>query len=67
MQTIIEWLTAIVGEYTPNVYTVDADVSIIASGAAGVDWVWVAAAAMLLLGVWAGFRLIGVFLGGICK
>lgn len=67
MSTIIDWLTQFIGTYTPNVYTVSEDVEVIASGAAGVDWPWVASAALLLIAVYAGFRLIGVFLGGIIK
>lgn len=61
---MIEWLTEIIGEYTPNVYTVGEDVEIIASGMAGVDWTWIMSAILLVVGVFCAFKLVGVFFGG---
>lgn len=71
ISTIREWLASILGEYTPVTYTVrlisadgtaSGSYTEVASGLAGVDWEYLATAALLLIAVWSVFRLLGVLL-----
>ncbi len=77
IQTIRDWLASVLGEYTPITYEVtqyaaDPDLGLIqiqdevvASGLAGVDWEYIATAALLLIAIWSVFRLLGVLLQAI--
>lgn len=77
IDTIRGWLASILGEYTPITYEVtnyatDPDFGIIqfndevvASGLAGVDWEYIATAALLLISIWSVFRLLGILLQAI--
>ena len=47
-------------EATGDIYSYVA----VPSGAAGVDWAWIAGALAFLICLWSVFRLIGVFLRG---
>lgn len=71
VNTIRSWVESVIGTYTPNTYevvVVDASgatvgrYDAIASGMAGVDWQFLATAALLLIVVWSVFRLLGVLL-----
>lgn len=74
VDTIRNWLASVLGEYTPVTYEVtsyatDPDLGLIqiqdevvASGLAGVDWEYIATAALLLIAIWSVFRLLGVLL-----
>lgn len=47
------------GTYTPITYT-DADsVDVIASGSAGIDWVWIAGFTLFAITLFCVFRMIG--------
>lgn len=63
--TLVEWLENLVGTYEPvtSVYDVANDVRVVAQGAAGVDWPWVASAALLIVAVWCIFALVGAIFG----
>lgn len=65
MSTLMEWLEILIGEYEPisYVYDIANDVSVIPSGAAGVNWPWVASAALLVVAVWCMFALVGAIFG----
>ena len=77
IQTIRDWLSSILGTYEPVTYTVKLLVpdamggtattsyTEVASGLAGVDWEYIATAALLLIAVWSVFRLLGVLLQAI--
>lgn len=71
IQNLLAWITEFVGVYEPvtEVYTVDADTVItkIASGAAGVNWPWIAAAAVFIIGLWGSIILVKTFLQGVFK
>lgn len=69
--TIRDWVTSVLGEYTPVTYLVDRYDSegtfigtgqVIADGLAGVDWEYLITAAILLIAIWSVFRLLGVLL-----
>lgn len=62
-----EFLISVLGEYSPVVFetVVDgASVSVIPSGLAGVDWLYVLTGVLLIVCVWSVFKLLG---GLICK
>lgn len=66
---MIEWLTDFFGTYTPVTYEVydaasDAVSYVVASGAAGVDWPFIARAAVFCIVLWCFFRTIG---GLVCR
>ena len=72
MNTIVEWIASILGEYNPvtyEVYSVAGDTEVIneviPAGLAGVDWQYIVTALFLLLTVYSVFRLLGVLLQGI--
>lgn len=77
IDTIRSWLASILGEYTPVTYEVSQYVSdpnlgyielrdeVVASGLAGVDWEYIATAALLLIAIWSVFRLLGILLQAI--
>lgn len=51
------------GEYIPVTSTVDG-VEVVASGAAGVDWAWVAGVFLFAIVLYSFMRLVGVLLRG---
>lgn len=55
---MIAWLQSVFGTYTPPTYT-DGGIDIIPSGAAGVDWQYVAGIAIFLVFVVCIFKTIG--------
>lgn len=80
IQTIRDWIESILGTYEPITYTVKDAVSYggvdsmayheftyqkVADGLAGVDWGYIATAALLLIAIWSVFRLLGVLLQAI--
>lgn len=70
IQTLIDIITELVGTYEPisYVYTVGDDtINVIPAGAAGVDWVFVAAAAVLVVGIIGAFALMKAFLQGVFR
>lgn len=67
-----EIITALFGEYVPvmtdmpitevvNGVEVTNVYSVVASGAAGLDWSWIAGVALFAIVLWSLFRLLGVF------
>lgn len=71
-ESIIEFLSAFLGEYSPvsyPVYAVADDVEvvkyIIPAGLAGVDWRFVFAGLLLLVCVYSVFRILGILIQGI--
>jgi len=50
-------LCDLLGEYSPVVYAADG-IDVVPSGAAGVDWPWIASAALLILCVYSIFRIV---------
>lgn len=74
ISTIREWLSSILGEYTPVTYNVtqvanDPDFGVIqvvdsyvAKGLAGVDWEYIFTALLLLVVIYSVFRLLGLLL-----
>ena len=70
IETLVEIIQELVGEYEPisYVYTVGQDtINVIPSGAAGVDWTFVAAAAVLVVGIIGAFILMKAFLQGVFR
>lgn len=77
MNTIIDWIESVLGNYQPITYQVKESVAdalggvhsvtynAIPSGLAGVDWRYVSTAAFLLVCVWSVFRLLGVLLSAL--
>lgn len=74
IQTLREWIASILGTYEPITYTVRlvamdgtsaGSYTEVASGLAGIDWEYIATAALLLIAVWSVFRLLGVLLSAI--
>lgn len=66
---MIEWLTEFFGEYTPvmsDVYDVASDTvyQVVASGAAGVDWPYIARVVVFCIVLWCFFRTLG---GLLCR
>lgn len=61
MSAISDFITTVCGNYTP---VVDAFGNI-GAGFAGVDWVFVSSAALLVISVYSIFRIIGAFIGRI--
>lgn len=63
MQPVYESLTQffriLLGDYTPITYVVDG-ATVVAAGAAGVDWSYLVRAGAFLLVVYSAFRLIGL-------
>lgn len=62
---LAEWLESLIGTYEPITYVYDVanDVEVVAQGAAGVDWPWVASAVLLIVAVWCVFALVGAIFG----
>lgn len=67
--SLLEWISSVLGEYEPITYQVyriagDTEVydTVVASGAAGVNWQYVLSAAFLIVCVWSVFRIIGSLL-----
>lgn len=56
--TIDTIIQAYLGTYTPNTYTIGTD-TVIASGLAGVDWVYLGKLALLLVVLYSIWRIIG--------
>lgn len=50
------------GEYSPVTYEVSEGVQAVASGAAGIDWTWIAGVLLFAIVLWSFFRLVGVLL-----
>lgn len=70
IQTLLDLIEEVIGEYEPisYVYTIGEDVvTMIPSGAAGVNWSFVAAAAVLVVGVIGAFILMKAFLQGVFR
>ena len=67
--SLLEWITSVLGEYSPityEVYRVTGDTvvydTVVASGAAGVDWPYVITGAFLIVCVWSVFRILGMLM-----
>lgn len=70
IQTLLEWVIEFIGEYEPisYVYSVGADtVAVVPSGAAGVNWPWIAGACLLVGGFFGAIILIKAFLQGVFR
>lgn len=70
IETLLELIEEVIGTYEPisYVYTVGDDViTMIPSGAAGVNWSFVAAAAVLVVGIIGAFILMKAFLQGVFR
>lgn len=72
MSTILEWLSGILGTYTPVTYQVTKVIDgqeivedVVAQGLAGVDWQYVLCGLLLLLTIYSVFRLLGILLQSI--
>lgn len=77
ISTIRAWIESILGTYEPITYTAKQVVALeqggsttvswteVANGLAGVDWGYIATAALLLCTVYSVFRLLGVLLQSI--
>lgn len=72
MSTILEWLSGILGTYTPVTYQVIKVIDgqeivedVVAQGLAGVDWQYVLCGLLLLLTIYSVFRLLGILLQSI--
>lgn len=67
MNTIMEWLSGILGEYNPPTYdliyqiTDDTTVvqKVIPNGTAGIDWQYLLCGVLLLVVIYSVFRLLG--------
>lgn len=60
-ESLTQFFRIMLGDYTPITYVVDG-ASVVASGAAGVDWTYLVRAGAFLLVLYSVFRLIGVLL-----
>ena len=58
MKTIIE---TIFGVYSPVTYIDENGISIVASGLAGVDWIFITGVLLFAIVLYSFFRLLGVF------
>lgn len=58
MDSIREILFDLLGEYTPVTYINAEDLEVIPSGFAGVDWVWVCSAVLLIVMIYSVFRIV---------
>lgn len=72
MNTILDWLAGILGEYTPVTYQVSKIVDgvevyedVVAQGFAGVDWQYIICGMLLLVTIYSVFRLLGILLQSI--
>lgn len=77
IQTIRDWIDSVLGTYEPVTYQVKVMIADalggsstttytkVADGLAGVDWGYIATAALLLIAIWSVFRLLGVLLQAI--
>lgn len=72
MSTILEWLSDILGEYTPVTYQITKLIDgqevvedVVAQGFAGVDWQYIICGMLLLVTIYSTFRLLGILLESI--
>lgn len=72
MSTILDWLSGILGTYTPVTYQtikiIDGNEvveDIVAQGFAGVDWQYIICGLLLLVTIYSTFRLLGILLQSI--
>ena len=62
LNTFKDLVSSIIGEYEPVSYTTSNGAIIIPNGLAGVDFTYVGALALLLIGVFCVFRLCGALI-----
>lgn len=68
---MLSLIARLFGTYTPVTYTVYQvvgeeveAVEVVARGAAGLDWPWIAGVVLFSICLWSFFRLVGVLLRG---